>query len=103
MYLFDHFSHQTLKNMAVYLKKGNKTYETSFHPSMDMLVTELFIKTLLTMLFSLLLAPSMTSCLVELMSSSSDCKKARHSRTLSKCEVMGVDQLVGGLASVLAV
>ncbi len=50
---------------------------------------------LLIMLFSLLFIPSMTSFLSVLGSVSEVFKKSRHSSTLSKWEVMGVEQEEG--------
>ena len=62
---------------------------------MDMLVMELLTRTLLTMLFNLLFMPFMTSFLSVSVSDSDISRKSRHSRILSKCEVIGAEQVDG--------
>jgi hypothetical protein len=50
---------------------------------------------LLTMLFNLLFMPFMTSFLSVSVSDSDISRKSRHSRILSKCEVIGAEQVDG--------
>ena len=56
---------------------------------------ELLTRTLLTMLFNLLFMPFMTSFLSVSVSDSDISRKSRHSRILSKCEVIGAEQVDG--------